>query len=69
MQESLFKSLLKEAGLHQKELGEMLGIDPGTVNRWDGKNKQSRAAPLYAIQFLRAYLMLTPEQRAQLDIT
>ncbi len=61
-----YHQLLEQSGLKQYQLADLLGTDRTTVNRWDGAGKHAKAAPTYAIQFLRAYIMLSPEGRLSL---
>lgn len=61
-----YHRLLCEAGLKQRDLAALLGVDATTVNRWDGEGQQARPAPRYAVQFLRAYILLSPDDRLSL---
>ncbi|WP_138144641.1 hypothetical protein [Brucella sp. 10RB9215] len=61
-----FRRLFELSGLRQKELASLLGNRDMTVNRWFADRSDAVMPPYYAVNFLRAYLMLTPEQRESL---
>ncbi|MEI9402286.1 hypothetical protein [Mesorhizobium argentiipisi] len=61
-----FAMLFEKSGLEQKQLAGLLGKTTVQVNRWLTDRADSGAAPFYAINFLRAYLMLPPSARAHL---
>lgn len=59
-----FRSALASAGLRQRRLAELLGVAVSTVNRWANESPQHIPPPLYAINFVRAWAAMTPEQQA-----
>ncbi|TIW97795.1 hypothetical protein [Mesorhizobium sp.] len=61
-----FELLFAKSGLEQKQLAGLLGKTAVQVNRWLTARSDSGAPPFYAINFLRAYLMLPPSARAHL---
>lgn len=66
-QQTEYRTLLASSGLKQADLAHLLGKDRTAVNRWDNTaSAQGLPAPRYAIAFLRAYVMLSPEQRTAL---
>jgi transcriptional regulator with XRE-family HTH domain len=66
-QQTEYQTLLTASGLRQADLAALLGKDRTAVNRWDNTSSaQGLPAPRYAIAFLRAYVMLSPDQRAAL---
>lgn len=66
-QQTEYRTLLAASGLKQADLAHLLGKDRTAVNRWDNTNStQGLPAPRYAVTFLRAYIMLSPDQRAAL---
>lgn len=60
-----FRSALASAGLRQRRLAALLGVAVSTVNRWTNEGPQHIPPPIYAINFVRAWVMLTPEQQAE----
>lgn len=59
-----FRQGLSDVGLSQRRLAGILGVSPVTVNRWCDENRPDRIEPpKYAISFIRAWAILTPEQR------
>lgn len=61
-----FRRLFELTGLMQKELARLLGVRDMTVNRWFAVRGDAINPPFYVLNFLRAYLMLSEEQRANL---
>ena len=63
-----FRQALKTAKLSQVSLAELLGVSKKTVNRWCAEADKEFAAPvpLYAVNFVQVFQMLTPEQRQHL---
>lgn len=64
-----FREALASAELRQRRLAELLGVAISTVNRWANEGPQHIEPPLYAINFVRAWAMLTDVQRGKFDIT
>lgn len=61
-----FRYLLEQSGLEQKELAGLLGVGTVTVNRWCTDRSDHITPPWYAMNFLRAFLMLANGARDQL---
>lgn len=62
------RALLDICGLTQRDLAELLGSHPMTVNRWlAAREYDTRPPPFYALQFLRVFAMLPDKMRAQLQ--
>ncbi|TIP46125.1 MAG: hypothetical protein E5X76_24095 [Mesorhizobium sp.] len=61
-----FELLFQQSGLEQKQLAGLLGKTSVQVNRWLTDRVDSGAPPFYAINFLRAYLMLPASARTHL---
>lgn len=64
-----FRALLVGARLTQRRLAVILDVSPITVNRWCDDTRPDRLTPpTYAVKFVQAWMMLTPEQRDTLSI-
>ncbi|OHV85822.1 hypothetical protein [Ensifer sp. LCM 4579] len=61
-----FLLLMEHARLTQAHLSGLLGVSHMTVNRWTSHRDDAVDPPYYALQFLRAYLMLPEPARARL---
>lgn len=59
-----FRRLLAASGLSQAALARALGVSAMTVNRWQVDRADRIPLPRYATVFLRAFVELTPAERA-----
>lgn len=61
-----FRDLYAKSGLLQIKLSTLLGVHEVTVSRWLSDRDDAVDPPWYALQFLRAFLMLDEAERASL---
>lgn len=60
------RDLMEQAGLRQTDLAKVFGVSKISVNRWFVDRADSARVPLYALRFLRVFMMLAPKARASL---
>lgn len=64
-----FELLFDQSGLTQRRLAALLGTSHVTVNRWLKTERSDHVEPpFYALNFLRAYVMLPEGARARLPV-
>lgn len=61
-----FLLLMEKAELTQVKLAALLGVFDMTVNRWCADRADAVDPPMYALNFLRMYLMLPEAARHRL---
>lgn len=66
VQKREFMLLMERSGLQQIKLARLLGVSPMTVNRWFSYRDDAVLPPYYAVNFLRAYMMLPEGARVSL---
>lgn len=62
-----FRAMVEKSGLMQRQLAGMLDKHETTVSRWLSDREDAVDPPVWAAQFVRAYLMLAPADRAKLE--
>ena len=64
-----FRRMVEKSGLMQRQLAALLDKHETTVSRWLSDREDAVDPPFWASQFVRAYLMLSPADRAKLERT
>lgn len=62
-----FRRMVEESGLMQRQLAALLDKHETTVSRWLSDRDDAVDPPFWAMQFVRAYLMLSNGDRAKLE--